>query len=388
MDFELTAEQKMIQDMAKGFAVTHFAPIVEEYEAQEKCPTHLFQKTADCGFLGINVPQKFGGMGLDSVSQMLIVKELSKVWAGGTLSLIIVPNSLVAYSLAKYGTAEQIEKYLKPLIRGEKHGCFGLTEPNYGSHASGVKTKAHPPDISVFGSAYRINGEKTFITNVTFADFILVLARTHLADKDRPEYDGLTAFIVDIGATCVTKEIKKIGLHSAPFGSIHFKDTFVSEENILSKEGRGFKIFMDTLISGRIFIAAQAWGVAEAAFEDALAYTKERRTFGKLLIDHQVVSHTLADMAMAVKEAEFWTLYAASLKDSGAPDFRKWASAAKTRATESALFCADKNVLIHGGMGYTREALAGRLWQEAKAFEIYEGANPIQKEIIARELKK
>ncbi|MBI2506995.1 MAG: acyl-CoA/acyl-ACP dehydrogenase, partial [Candidatus Niyogibacteria bacterium] len=195
MDFELTAEQKMIQDMAKGFAATHFAPIVRDFEERGVYPTHLFMEMAYAGLLGANIPEDKGGMGLDAVSQMLVAKEFSKVWAAGALALFIVPNSLVAYPLAKYGTPEQIEKYLKPSIVGARFGCFGLTEPNYGSHASGVKTKAEFFDDKLW-PYYLLNGEKTFITNVTFADFILVLARTHLADKDRPEYDGLTAFIV------------------------------------------------------------------------------------------------------------------------------------------------------------------------------------------------
>ncbi len=394
MDFNLTDEQKALQNMPKEFAERNFAPIVDEYEEEEKCPMHLFEEMAKAGFLGANVPEKLGGMGLDSISQMLITKELAKVWPAGTLSLHIVPNSLVAYPLVKYGTPEQVKKYLKPSMKGKKFGCFCLTEPDFGSYAKGIKTSADWVQNPAVGYNFNIKGDKAFITNVTFADFAIVLARLKSVPAWPPIGKGedFGAFIVDLDSChSKTHQIspkKKRGLHSAPFGEIHFENTPVSIYNALGPIGKGYEVFMDTLESGRVFISAQAWGVAEAAYEDALAYAKERKTFEKLLISHQAVGHMLADMAIAVKEAEFWTMYAATLRDTEAPDFRKWASAAKVRTTEIAIDLAHKNLLIHGGAGYLKENRAGRLLNDAHAFEIYEGTNPIQRNIIASELKK
>ncbi|MEK7566774.1 MAG: acyl-CoA dehydrogenase family protein [Patescibacteria group bacterium] len=392
MDFNLTDEQKALQEMAKNFAKRHFAPIVNEYEEKEKHPMHLFKEMADAGFLGANVPEEHGGMGLDSVSQMLITKELAKVWAAGDLSLFIVPNSLVVHPIVKYGTPKQIEKYLKPSIEGKKFGCFCLTEPDFGSYVKGIKTSADWVANSAVGYNFNIKGDKAFITNVTFADFAIVLARLKSRPVWPPSIQGgdFAAFIVDLKDNPAVEIIqkKKRGLHSAPFGEIHFENTPVSIYNALGPVGKGYEIFMDTLQSGRVFIAAQAWGVAEAAFEDALAYAKEREAFEKPIISHQAMGHMLADMAIALKEAEFWTMYAATLRDSGSPDFRKWASAAKIRTTEIATDLAHKNILIHGGSGYLREIRAGRLLNDSLAFEIYEGTNPIQRNIIASELKK
>lgn len=387
MDLNLTDDQRAIQDLAGKFAKRHFVPIEAEYWVKQKHPAHLFEKMNESGFLGANVPEEFGGMGLDTVSLMLITKEFAKVSPSFCLSLHIVQNSLVAPPLAKYGTPEQIEKYLKPTMKGKRFGCFGLTEPGYGSDAAGVTTKAvlkaanGTPPISY----YCLNGEKTFITNVTFADFILVLARTRLPRDPEKKHDGLTAFVVDIDETCERKEIKKIGLHPSPFGKIHFYDTSVLPENMLGKEGEGFKVFMDTLTSGRLFIAAQAWGVAEAAYEDALGYAKERMTFDKPLIEHQVIKHTLVDMKRKVDGMARQIIAAARLKDSG-EDYKNLASDAKIQSTEDAVWICDRAIQIYGGAGYTTDVRVGRLWVDARAFTIYEGATEIQKEIIARSL--
>lgn len=386
MDLNLTGEQKAFQEMAKQFAARHFTPIVNEYEEKEECPIHLFKEMAGSGLLGAGIPEVVGGMGLDAVSLMLITKELAKAWPAGALGLFIVPNSLVAYPLAKYGTPEQIEKYLKPSINGEKFGCFGLTEPDFGSHASGIKSRTKFVDDKRW-PYYRLSGEKTFITNITFADFILVLARSRPAREGEKEHDGLTTFIVDIDKTCTIREIKKIGLHSAPFGSIHFNDTIVTDENVLGDEREGYKIFMDTLTSGRLFIAAQAWGIAEAAYEESLNYAKIRKTFGKLLIDHQSPSHTLVDMGMKVDNMARQIIAAARLKDSGG-DFRVAVSAAKIQSTEDAVWICDRSLQMHGAIGYTRESRVGRRLIDARALPIYEGANEIQKDIIAKELRK
>lgn len=387
LDLRLTDEQGAIQGLTKEFAERHFTAIEAEYWVKQKHPAHLFEKMDESGFLGANVPEEFGGMGLDAVSLMLITKEFAKASPSFCLSLFIVQNSLVAPPLAKYGTPEQIERYLKPSMERKRFGCFGLTEPGCGSDAAGVTTRAvlksanGTPPISY----YCLNGEKTFITNITFADFVLALARTRPPRKGKGGHDGLTAFIVDIDETCDRKEIKKIGLHPSPFGKIHFYDTQVLLENILGKEGEGFKVFMDTLTSGRLFIAAQAWGVAEAAYEDALGYAKERWTFGKPLIEHQVIRHTLVDMKRKVDNMARQIVAAARLKDAG-KDYKGAASDAKIQSTEDAVWICDRAVQIYGGAGYTTDVRVGRLWVDARAFTIYEGATEIQKEIIARNL--
>lgn len=387
MDLNITDEQKALQNMAKEFAERYFAPIEREYWVEGKHPMHLFEKMDESGFLGANVPEEFGGMGLDTVSLMLITKEFAKASPSFCLSLFIVQNSLVAQPLAKYGTPEQIEKYLKKSTEGKRFGCFGLTEPGCGSDAAGVKSSAGKvyAGQSPQEFFYMLRGEKAFITNVTFADFVLVLARTRPPKDPEKKHDGLTAFVVDTDKTCDIHEIKKIGLHSSPFGRIHFYDTYVPAENILGKEGEGFKVFMDTLTSGRLFIAAQAWGVAEVAYEDALGYAKERRTFGKALIEHQVIKHTLVDMKRKVDNMARQIIATARLKDAG-ENYKDVASDAKIQSTEDAVWICDRAVQIYGGAGYTTDVRVGRLWVDSRAFTIYEGATEIQKEIIAKSL--
>lgn len=390
MDFELTETQRALQTMSRDFAARHFEPICDEYEEEEKPPLHLFQELAALNLLGANIPQELGGMGLDTVSLTLITKELARVWPAGTLSLFMVQNSLVVPPLVKYGTPLQQELYLKTSMSAERRGCFCLTEPGYGSHASGVKSAAALVDDKL--GIFHLRGDKTFITNVTFADFAIVLARTRQPGINMPEYDGLTAFIVSFlgpKERYQIRQISKHGLHSSLFGQIHFENTPVLKLLILGEEGKGYKVFMDTLQSGRAFIMAQAWGVAEAAFEAALDYARTREQFGKPLIDHQAVGHMLADMATDVKTAALWTMHVAWLKDRGM-DYRKTVSMGKALVTDIALRVAERAVEIYGGIGYTREkkVRVGRYLADAVAFRIYEGANLIQKNIVASELKK
>ncbi len=375
MDFNFTEEQIFIQQSARDYAQRELIKDVLERDAKAEFPTAHVKALAELGFLGMLVDPKYDGGGMDTVSYVLAMEELSKV--DSSVSVIMsVNNSLVCYGIEEFGNEEQKETWLKPLARGEKIGAFLLSEPEAGSDATSQRTTAIDK-----GDHYLVNGVKNWITNGNSASTYVLIAQTH------PEkgHKGINAFVVDRNSPGISigPHEDKMGMRSSDTHSIMFTDVLVPKENRLGEDGFGFKFAMKTLEGGRIGIAAQALGIAQGAYERALRYSKERKAFGTEIINHQAIGFKLAEMHTRIEATRYFCLKAAWLKDQGQP-YGTASAMAKYWAAETAMYVTTEAVQIHGGYGYVREYHVERLMREAKLTQIYEGTSEIQQVIIAR----
>lgn len=377
MNLRFTEEQEMMRNMVREFAVSEIAPFVERME-QGEFPRPILKKMAELGLMGITIPEEYGGAGMDFTSYIIAIHEISKVSA--TVGVILsVHTSVGTNPILSFGTEEQKRRYVPKLASGEYLGAFCLTEPSAGSDAKSLKTKAVRQ-----GDYYILNGSKVFITNGGEADTYIVFARTN---PEETGSHGISAFIVekDTPGFMIGKDEKKMGLHGSRTVQISFEDAKVPAENLLGEEGQGFKIAMANLDVGRIGIAAQSLGIAEAALEHATAYAKERIQFGKPIAEQQGVAFKLADMATAVEAAKLLVYRAAFLRTNGL-SCSKEASMAKLFASRAAMENAIEAVQIFGGNGYTEDYPVERLFRDAKICEIYEGTSEIQRLVISKQL--
>jgi len=377
MNFELTEEQVMIRDAARDFAQRELLPGVTERDENATYPTEQVKRLAELGFLGMLVDTKYDGGGMDTVSYVLAMEEISKVDASVSV-IMSVNNSLVCWGIQKYGTEEQKEKFLKPMARGDEIGAFLLSEPEAGSDATSQRTTAVD-----MGDYYLVNGIKNWITSGGTASTYLVIAHTHPEKK----HHGINAFLLDSKTEGVSigPHENKMGMRASDTHSVMFNNVKIPKENRLGEDGQGFKIAMKSLEGGRIGIASQALGLASGAYELALQYAQERKTFGKEIIKHQAIAFKLAEMAVEIEASRFFCLKAAWLKDQGKP-YGQASAMAKLYAAETAMKVTSEAVQIHGGNGYVKEYHVERLMREAKLTQIYEGTSEIQKIVISRGL--
>jgi len=377
MNFQLTEEHLMIQQAARDFAQNELKPGVIERDEHQKFPAEQIKKLGELGFLGMMVSPEYGGAGLDAVSYVLAMEELSKVDSSASV-VVSVNNSLVCYGLEAYGSEEQKRKYLVPLAKGEKIGAFCLSEPEAGSDATMQRTTAEDK-----GDHYLLNGTKNWITNGSTASTYLVIAQTDPAKGHR----GINCLIVEKGMPGFTVGPKenKLGIRGSDTHSLMFTDVKVPKENRIGEDGFGFKFAMKTLSGGRIGIASQALGIASGAYELALAYSKERKAFGVPIAQHQAIQFKLADMATEIEAARLLCLHAAWLKDNKM-DYTKVSAMAKLYASQTAMKTTVEAVQIHGGYGFVKEYHVERLMRDAKITQIYEGTSEIQKIVISREV--
>jgi len=377
MKLELNDQQKMIQKMVREFAEKEVGPIAAELDEKGEFPTKTLEKMAKLGLLGIFIPTEYGGAALDTISYVTVIEEISRKCAS-TGVITSVHNSLVSYPIMKYGTEEQKKKYLPILAKGEKIGAFAGTEPNAGSDLGAMQTTA-----KLKGDKYIINGDKTFITSGPKAGVIIAFAVT---DKSAGA-KGISAFIVEntMKGFKVGSIFDKMGINANLVSELIFEEMEVPKENLLGKEGEGFKIALSTLDGGRIGIAAQAVGIAQAALDESIEYSKQRQQFGRPIAKFQAIQWMIADMATNIEAARYLLYNAAYAKDKGGR-FSKEAAMAKLFASETAMDTAIKAVQIHGGYGYTKEYTVERLFRDAKITEIYEGTSEVQKMVIAGSL--
>jgi len=384
MEFAFTEEQLMIKQAAKDFAENDCMAGVIERDEKQKFPYEQVMKLADLGFMGMMVPQQYGGSGMDTVSYVLAMEEISKIDASTSVCMS-VNNSLVCYGIEKYGTEEQKKKYLTPLAQGKKDGglyigAFLLSEPEAGSDATSQRTTAEDK-----GDHYIINGVKNWITNGSSASVYLVIAQTDVSKGSR----GINVFIVEKkwpGVSVGPKE-NKLGIRGSDTHSISFTDVKVPKENRIGEDGFGFKFAMQTLSGGRIGIASQALGIAAGAMERSVAYSKQRKAFGTEIKNHQIIQFKIADMATRINAARLLCLKAAWQKDNG-EDYTQSAAMAKVYASETAMWVATEAVQIHGGYGYVKEYHVERLMRDAKITQIYEGTSEVQRIVISRGILK
>jgi alkylation response protein AidB-like acyl-CoA dehydrogenase len=379
MNFELTEEQKMIRQMARDFAQNELLPGVIERDNAQHFPDELVRKMGEQGFLGMMVSPEYGGGGMDTVSYVLAMEELSKIDASASV-MVSVNNSLVCWGIEKYGNEEQKRKYLPRLTSGEMVGAFCLSEPEAGSDATSQRTEAID-----MGDHYVLNGTKNWITNGARAGVYLVIAQT---DREKG-HRGINCLIVEKGTPgfVVGKKEDKLGIRGSDTTTLLFNDVKVPKANRIGEDGFGFKFAMSTLDGGRIGIAAQAMGIASGAFEFALKYSQERKAFGKEIFKHQAIAFKLARMATDVEAARLLCLKAAREKDMGLP-FAQTASMAKLYSSRIAVDVAREAIQVHGGYGYVKEYHVERLYRDAKITEIYEGTSEIQHIVISRNLVK
>ena len=374
MRIELTEEQKMLQETVRRFAEEVVRPRAKEIDESGEFPRPFFDQAGELGLAGVSVPEEYGGAGMDTLSYCLVIEEISRVCATSGV-ILSVNNSLVCDPLLKFGTEEQKKEFLTPLAAGKKLGCFALTEPGAGSDPAGMRTTARRD-----GDDYVLNGNKIFITNGTDADIALVFASVDLAKKHK----GITCFIVPAdlpGYSHGTHEFK-LGVNASGTTELAFQDLRIPARYRLGEEGDGFKIAMATLDGGRIGIAAQAVGIAQGAFEEALAYSQEREQFGSSLSSFQAIQFYLADMSTELDAARLLTWKAAWAKENQ-KRFSLEAAQAKLFASEMAERVTNKALQIHGGYGYTKEYNVERYFRDARITEIYEGTSEIQKMVIA-----
>ncbi|MCG5251083.1 acyl-CoA dehydrogenase [Brevibacillus agri] len=377
MNFDLTVEQQMLKKMMREFADEVVAPGADERDRTKQFPVEIFKQMSELNLMGLPFPEEYGGGGSDSTSFAIVVEELSRA-CGSTGITYSAHISLGGAPLHLFGTEEQKRKYLSKICSGESFGAFGLTEPNAGSDAGGTKTTAVLSD-----SEWLINGSKCFITNASYASF---LALTAVTDKDKGSR-GISAFMVptDAPGFTVLANYEKLGLHSSNTTELVLENVRVPEENMLGKRGEGFKQFLITLDGGRIGIGAMAVGIAQAAYDKALQYAKQRTAFGNSLSQFQAIQHKLADMAMQIDLARTMVYKAAWLKDHGRK-FTKEAAMAKLYASEVAMSATHQAIQIHGGYGYMREYQVERFFRDARLLEIGEGTSEILRNVIAREI--
>jgi alkylation response protein AidB-like acyl-CoA dehydrogenase len=377
MNFELNETQKMIRETARQFAHDELAATAESRDEKEEFPYEPVKKLGELGFMGMMVPEQYGGAGLDTVSYSLAIEEISRVDASCGV-IMSVNNSLVCYGLNEFGSEDQKQKYLMPLASGKQLGAFALSEPEAGSDATNQRTLAVRD-----GDSYILNGIKNWITNGFNADLVLVMAATDPAKGSH----GISTFVVEKGMPgfSVGKKERKLGIRSSDTVSIAFQDVRVPAANRIGEEGFGFKFAMKTLDGGRIGIASQAVGIAQASLDAAVKYSKERKAFDQPLSNLQAIQFKIADMATDIEAARSLTLRAAAAKDSG-ERFTQHAAMAKLFASKVAVNCALEAIQIHGGYGYIREYNVERYLRDAKITEIYEGTSEIQRIVIARSL--
>ena len=379
MNFEFTEEQLMIQKAARDFANDVLKPGVIERDENQSFPQELIHQMGELGFLGMMVSPEYGGSGMDTISYVLLMEEISKVDASASV-MISVNNSLVCYGLESYGTEEQKQKYLIPLAQGKQIGAFCLSEPEAGSDATSQRTTAID-----MGDHYLLNGTKNWITNGGRAGVFLVIAQTDVEKKHR----GINAFIVDASWEGVQVGVKenKLGIRGSDTHSIMFNDVKVPKDHRIGEDGFGFKFAMKTLAGGRIGIAAQALGIASGSYELALAYSKERKAFGTEICNHQAIQFKLADMSTEIEAARLLCLKAAYQKDNGL-DYTLTGSMAKVFASEAAMRISTEAVQVHGGYGFVKEYHVERLMRDAKITQIYEGTSEVQRIVISRSILK
>ncbi len=375
MDFTLTEEHLMIREAARDFAQTELLPGVVERDEKQVFPQELVKKMGDLGFMGIMVDPKYGGSGMDTISYVLIMEELSKIDASASV-IVSVNNSLVCYGLQTYGNEEQKQKYLTKLATGEYVGAFCLSEPEAGSDATSQKTTAID-----MGDHYILNGTKNWITNGGRSDVYLVIAQT---DREKG-HKGINAFIVEKGMAGfdIGPKEDKLGIRGSDTHTLQFNDVKVPKENRIGEDGFGFKFAMKTLSGGRIGIAAQALGIASGAYELALKYSKERKAFGTEICNHQAIAFKLADMATEIEAARLLVMKSAFDKDQG-NNYDMSSAMAKLYASKVAMEQTVEAVQIHGGNGFVKEYHVERLMRDAKITQIYEGTSEIQKIVISR----
>ena len=377
MNVELTEEQITVRKAARDFAQTELLPGVIERDEKQQFPVEQVKKLGELGFLGMMVSPEYGGGGMDSISYVLAMEEISKVDAS-TSVVMSVNNSLVCWGLEKYGTEEQKQKYLIPLANGEIIGAFCLSEPEAGSDATSQRTTAIDK-----GDHYLLNGTKNWITNGKTASVYLVIAQTDASKGHR----GINTLIVepDMDGFVIGPKEQKLGIRGSDTHSLMFTDVKVPKENRIGEDGFGFKFAMKTLEGGRIGIAAQALGIASGAYELALAYSKERKAFGKPICEHQIIQFKLADMITEIEAARLLCLKAAWLKDIH-QDYSIASATAKLFASRVAMEVTNEAIQIHGGYGYVKEYHVERMMRDAKITQIYEGTSEIQKIVISRSL--
>lgn len=377
MDFQLTEEQLMFRRMVRDFAEQEIAPRAEEIDATDEFPWDIFRQMGQVGLLGLPFPEKYGGSGADYTSMVIALEEIARV-SGSMAITLDAQTSLFCEPIYLFGTEEQRQEYLTPAARGEKVGCFGLTEPQAGSDAGATRTRAVRD-----GDEWVINGQKIFITNGSIADFAVITAKTDPEAGTR----GISAFIVEKGTPGFQpgRDEKKMGLKGSVTSELFFEDCRIPAENLLGNENEGFKQFLTTLDAGRVAIAAMAVGLAQGAFEKAAAYAKERVQFGRPIAKFQAVQWMIADMATEIEAARLMVHRAAWFKEQG-KRFTKEAAMAKLFATEVSERVCYKAIQIHGGYGYVREYGVERMYRDQRLCAIGEGTNEIQRLVIARQV--
>ena len=374
MDYLLSEEQKMVKIMVEKFAREEIAPQARANQAQEIFPAEIIKKAGALGLMGIAFPAEYGGSGMDYISYMLAIEQISR-YCASTGVIISAHSSLCIDPIYRFGSEEQKQKYLPSLCKGEKIGCFGLTEPGAGSDSGGLKTVA-----VLANDHWVLNGVKNFISNACEAEVAVVMALTEPVQKTR----GISAFIVEKGTPgfSIGKKEHKLGIGACSNAELIFEDCAIPKANLLGEINKGFKIAMITLDGGRLGIASQALGIARAALEDACKYAKEREQFNQPIANFQAIQWMIADMCSEYEAAWLLTYRASLLKDKGL-NYSKEAAMAKLKASETASFCANKAIQIHGGYGYTKEFDVERYLRDAKITEIYEGTSEIMRVIIA-----
>jgi butyryl-CoA dehydrogenase len=374
MNLELTEEQKLLQKTVREFAESEVRPLAKELDETGRFPRETFRKAAELGLTGVALPEAEGGAGFDHVAYSIVIEEISRCCAS-TGVILSVQNSLYCDPIHRYGTEEQKKKFLAPFARGEKIGCYALTEPQAGSNAAALQTKAVKR-----GDSYVINGTKAWITNGGAADAAIVYVNTDPPKGER----GITALVVEKGTRGfkVGKEEKKLGIHATACCELIFTDCEVPAANRIGKEGEGYKVALSTLDGGRIGIAAQATGIAQGAFEAALEWSKQRMAFGHPIAQFQAIQFMLADMSTEIEAARLLVRKAAWKQDTGAR-FSMDASIAKLFASEMATRVTHKAIQIHGGYGYSQEYPVERAYRDARITEIYEGTSEIQRLVIS-----
>ena len=379
MNFELTEEHKMIREAARDFAQNELLPEVIDRDEAQSFPVEQIKKLGELGLMGMMVDPKYGGAGMDTISYVLAIEEISKVDASCSV-IMSVNNSLVCWGIETYGTEEQKQKYLIPLAKGEIIGAFCLSEPEAGSDATSQQTTAIDK-----GDHYLLNGTKNWITNGSTASIYLVIAQTDI-DKG---HKGINAFIIekDMPGFVVGLKENKLGIRGSDTHSLMFTDVKVPKQNRIGEDGFGFTFAMKTLSGGRIGIAAQALGIASGAYELALQYSKERKSFGKEISKHQAIAFKLADMATEIEASRLLCMKAAWLKDNG-QNYDKIGAMAKVFASEVAMRTTVEAVQVHGGYGFVKEYHVERLMRDAKITQIYEGTSEIQRIVISRSILK
>jgi butyryl-CoA dehydrogenase len=377
MDFELAEEQQMVRETTRAFVEREVKPVASRLDREAIYPSELVKRLSELGLMGILVPQEFGGSGMDLLCCVVAMEEISKAWASLAVAMS-VQNSLVCAPIARFGSAAQKKKYLPSLARGERLGCYALTEPGSGSDAGSIQTRA-----TRVGDDFVLTGNKIFTTNGNRADLAIVYAVTDPAKGKK----GISAFIVEKNSPgfVVGKLEDKLGLRSSDTASLLFEDCRVPGENLLGTEGEGFTIALATLDGGRIGIAAQALGIAQGCLEESVAYAQQRRQFGRAIAEFEAIQWMLADMATEIDAARLLTYRAAWLAEQGRT-FTKEAAMAKLFASEAANRAAYKAIQIFGGYGYTKEFAVERFFRDARITTIYEGTSEIQRLVIARRL--